>query len=46
MERAMQQAHGFGYAEYCQSFEKRIEVEKAREFEYKKSRWIVQDATS
>ncbi|WP_276309901.1 hypothetical protein [Pueribacillus theae] len=40
----MHQAHGFGFDEYCQSFEKRIEVEKTREQSYKKSRWVVKDA--
>ena len=44
MEKAMQKAHGIGYAEYSRSYEKRIEVEKARELDYKRSKRIVQEA--
>lgn len=32
----MQQSHGLSYAEYNQNLEKRIEVEKEREKEYRK----------
>ena len=30
MEKAMQTAHGVGYAEYCQSLEVRMQVERRR----------------
>ena len=33
----MQQSHGMGYAEYERSFDKRIEVEKIREAQYRES---------
>ncbi|MDE5416244.1 hypothetical protein [Alkalihalobacterium chitinilyticum] len=33
----MQQNHGIGYEEYNRSLEKRLEVEKSREKEYKRS---------
>ncbi len=36
----MQQSHGMGYAEYNRSLTKRLEVEKAREEDYKKSNKI------
>ncbi|WP_170031836.1 hypothetical protein [Alteribacillus bidgolensis] len=35
MEKAMHQSHGFGYAEYNRSLQKRLEVEQSREMEYK-----------
>ncbi|MFV8826573.1 hypothetical protein [Alkalihalobacterium sp. APHAB7] len=37
MEKAMQQNHGIGYEEYNRSLEKRLEIEKARERDYKRS---------
>lgn len=36
MEKAMQQSHGMGYAEYNQKLENRILVEKKREKDHKK----------
>jgi hypothetical protein len=36
MEKAMHQSHGCGYAEYDRDLEKRLDVEKEREKEYKK----------
>jgi hypothetical protein len=44
MEKAMQQSHGIGYQEYSRKLEKRIEVEKRREKEYKQSQLIVAQA--
>ncbi|MFC7394327.1 hypothetical protein [Scopulibacillus cellulosilyticus] len=32
----MHQSHGIGYAEYERSLEKRLEVEKSREKDYRK----------
>jgi hypothetical protein len=40
MEKAMQQNHGIGYEEYNRSLEKRLEVEKEREKDYKRSQKI------
>jgi len=37
MEKAMQQSHNIGYAEYERSLEKRIKVEKDRDKEYRQS---------
>lgn len=37
MEKAMHQTHGFGYAEYNRSLEKRMKVEASRERDYKLS---------
>jgi len=34
MEKAMQQSHKMGYAEYCRKLEKRMDVERRREQEY------------
>ncbi len=33
----MQQSHGIGYEEYNRSLDKRMEIEKARDIEYKRS---------
>ncbi len=33
----MQQNHGIGYEEYNRSLDKRLDIEKAREKEYKRS---------
>jgi hypothetical protein len=41
MEKAMYQAHGFGYEEYSRKLSKRLEVEQRREVEYQKSLDIV-----
>lgn len=40
MEKALQHSHGIGYAEYNRSLDKRLEVEKTREMDYKKSNLI------
>jgi hypothetical protein len=40
MEKAMHQSHGIGYAEYSQNHEKRMDVEIAREKDYRKSQLI------
>jgi hypothetical protein len=40
MEKAMQQSHGMGYAEYSRKLQKRIDVEKRRYQSYKKSQQI------
>ncbi|WP_194840806.1 hypothetical protein [Filobacillus milosensis] len=37
----MHQSRGVGYQEYSQNLEKRLEVEKQREKEYKQSRRVV-----
>ncbi|MBU8906615.1 hypothetical protein [Desertibacillus haloalkaliphilus] len=41
MEKAMQQSHGVGYAEYSRSLEQRLKVEKAREQDYKQCNRLV-----
>lgn len=41
MEKAMQQNHGIGYAEYNLSLKKRLQVEKNREQDYQISKKIV-----
>ncbi len=41
MEKAMQQSHGIGYADYNRSLEKRLEVEKAREKDHQQSKKII-----
>ncbi|MGV3487114.1 MAG: hypothetical protein ACO1OC_00820 [Tuberibacillus sp.] len=37
MEKAMQQSHNMGFAEYERSLEKRMKVEKVREKDYRRS---------
>jgi hypothetical protein len=44
MEKAMHQSHGCGFAEYERDLEKRIDVEKDREMEYKKGLEAAADA--
>jgi hypothetical protein len=44
MEKAMHQSHGCGYAEYERDLEKRMDVEKNREKEYKKGLEIAAEA--
>ncbi|MFB1051183.1 hypothetical protein [Paraliobacillus sp. JSM ZJ581] len=41
MEKAMQQNHGVGYAEYGQNLEKRLEIERKREKSHRKCLKIV-----
>ncbi|MFN7251863.1 MAG: hypothetical protein ACK4M9_13830 [Anaerobacillus sp.] len=41
MEKAMQQSHGMGYAEYNRKLENRLLVEKRREKEHRKSLQMV-----
>lgn len=41
MEKAMQQNHGLGYAEYERSLEQRLEIEKKRERSHKNGLKIV-----
>ncbi|OZM55980.1 hypothetical protein CIB95_14130 [Lottiidibacillus patelloidae] len=43
MEKAMHQTHGFGYEEYKQKLDVRMQVEREREQDYKKSRQIVSE---
>ncbi|MFC4403479.1 hypothetical protein [Gracilibacillus xinjiangensis] len=43
MEKAMQQAHGVGYAEYSRKLSERLKVEKERENDYEKSQRVVND---
>lgn len=43
MEKALHQAHGIGYAEYSQKHDKRMEVERSREMDYRKSQMIVNE---
>ncbi|MDC3412341.1 hypothetical protein NC797_00405 [Aquibacillus sp. 3ASR75-11] len=40
MEKAMQQSHGVGYAEYSRKLEKRLDIEKKRQSSYKRSQQI------
>jgi hypothetical protein len=44
MEKSLYQAHGIGYAEYQRSLEKRMQVEKKREKDYKQSLGMVYEA--
>ncbi|WP_168714476.1 hypothetical protein [Metabacillus litoralis] len=39
----MHQRHGVGYAEYAMKHDKRMEIEKSREEEYRKSQLIHAD---
>lgn len=41
MEKAMQQSHKMGYAEYERNFDNRIAVEKRRQKEYEKCKFLV-----
>ncbi|WP_374703437.1 hypothetical protein [Bacillus sp. Marseille-P3661] len=41
MEKAMQQSHGMGYAEYSRKLELRMKVERQREKEYQKGQRIL-----
>ncbi|WP_017726360.1 hypothetical protein [Halalkalibacterium ligniniphilum] len=43
MEKAMQQAHGVGYAEYERNLDKRLEVEKAREEDYNRCNEMIRE---
>ncbi|MFG3443883.1 hypothetical protein [Bacillus velezensis] len=40
MEKAMQKSHGIGYEEYGRRLSKRMEVERQRELEYQKSKFL------
>lgn len=41
MEKAMQASHQMGYAEYCRSHENRMKVERKRQTDYKKCKYIL-----
>ncbi|WP_197431751.1 hypothetical protein [Lentibacillus sp. JNUCC-1] len=41
MEKAMQQSHKMGYAEYSRNLDNRLAVEKKRHQEYEKSKMMV-----
>lgn len=41
----MHQSHGIGYAQYEQSLETRMEIERRREREYKRSQQILNEFT-
>ncbi|MGP4073168.1 hypothetical protein ACTWQB_11510 [Piscibacillus sp. B03] len=43
MEKAMHQSHGVGYTEYGQKLEKRLQIEKEREKNYRESRRLVSE---
>ncbi|GAA5417784.1 hypothetical protein Pryu01_02859 [Paraliobacillus ryukyuensis] len=43
MEKAMQENHGVGFAEYEKSLAKRLEIEKKREKSYRNGLKIVTD---
>ncbi|WP_251397681.1 hypothetical protein [Metabacillus litoralis] len=43
MEKAMHHSHGIGYAEYASKHDKRMDVEKSREEDYRKSQLIYAD---
>jgi hypothetical protein len=45
MEKAMQQSHGTSYAEYNRNLEKRMEIEKEREKDYKASKKLISQFT-
>lgn len=40
MEKAMQQSHGLGYQEYSRQLNKRMQVEREREMDYKKGQFV------
>lgn len=46
MEKAMQQSHKMGYAEYERKLENRIAVEKRREKEYEACKHLTTDIDS
>lgn len=46
MEKAMQQSHHMGYEEYARKLDKRIDVEKKRQREYDRSKYIVAEIDS
>lgn len=41
----MHQSHGIGYAQYKQSLEKRMEIERKREQEYRRSQEMLSEFT-
>nr|WP_304216012.1 hypothetical protein [Fredinandcohnia onubensis] len=41
MEKAMHQAHGIGYKDYCRKFKERMRVENNREQDYKQGLMII-----
>ncbi|HLR68632.1 hypothetical protein [Virgibacillus alimentarius] len=41
MEKAMQQSHNMGYAEYSRKFDKRLTVEKRRQQEYEQCKHLI-----
>ncbi|MEK5441329.1 hypothetical protein [Fredinandcohnia sp. FSL W7-1320] len=41
MEKAMHQAHGIGYKDYCRKFKERMRVEVNREKDYKQGLMII-----
>ncbi|WP_171046251.1 hypothetical protein [Lentibacillus cibarius] len=46
MEKAMQQSHQMGYAEYERKLEKRIAVEKRRQHEYQQCKQMIAEIDS
>ncbi|WP_280771252.1 hypothetical protein [Salipaludibacillus daqingensis] len=45
MEKALQQSHGIGYESYKGSLKKKVEVEKAREKDYRDSLQVENELT-
>ncbi|MBR7554714.1 hypothetical protein ACFFJI_11175 [Allobacillus sp. GCM10007491] len=43
MEKSMQQSHGMGYKEYSMNLNRRLQVEKKRENDYKKCNNLVSE---
>ncbi len=43
MEKAMYQSHGVGYAEYSRNFNKRMQVERERELDHRRSLKMVSE---
>ncbi|MBM7600654.1 hypothetical protein JOC34_003065 [Virgibacillus halotolerans] len=43
MEKAMQQSHKMGYAEYARNLDNQIAVEKKRQREYEQCKFLVAD---
>jgi hypothetical protein len=46
MEKAMQTAHHMGYAEYCRKLENRLKVERRRQEDYNKCKYVVAEIAS
>ncbi|GGA76858.1 hypothetical protein [Ornithinibacillus halotolerans] len=46
MEKAMQKSHRMGYADYCRKLENRMKVERRRQEDYNRSKYVVAEIES